>query len=239
MTSSGRGNTLFRRNILGRTFNRIYTVVRRLTGLHLYVVSERQVLADTRDWSAEGVLFCRLDFDQLRDATHDEELDLPADFVEGAIARGDECFGAYANGVLVSYLWLAGDWAPHVNGLIVKVRPPYVYIYKVFTRTTYRGIGIWPALSAAAARTSVGQSRERVMGIIEVDNISSRKTFGKLGAKRVGFAGFIVRRKRCLTFSGRAVKRTGFQFALAREHSRSQPIAASASLDASSLLDSP
>jgi GNAT superfamily N-acetyltransferase len=212
MTSSGHGKNLFRRHFMRRAVARLYASVRNLTGLHLYLVSERAVLADTHDWSADGIAFGQLSLEQLRAAIHDSELDMSTDFIEGAIARGDQCFGAYAQGTLISYVWLACDWAPHEPGVIVKINEPYSYIYKVFTRTSHRGLGIWPALAAAASRCSVAQGREHVIGIIEISNFSSRKTFSKLGAKKVGFAGFLLQRKRCLTFYGRDVKRAGFRF---------------------------
>jgi GNAT superfamily N-acetyltransferase len=213
MTSTKPAGRPFRHTFYQRVTSRLYCLARDYLGVHLYVVNDRAVSdRDVTDESLPGFTFCRLDLHQLHHAAQDADLDLTLEFIAEAMQRTDECFGAYEHDLLVSYVWRACEWAPHMKTLAVRIAAPYSYTYKVFTRAAYRGRGVWPALSAATNRRCLERGRGRIIGFVEINNFSSLVSTRKLNARRVGIAGFILICGYFIPFSTRAVKRTGFQF---------------------------
>jgi GNAT superfamily N-acetyltransferase len=87
------------------------------------------------------------------------ELDLTAEKVAAAYARGDLCAGAYDSGALVAYCWFAFAPAPHLDGVWADFHRQGVWIYKSLVLPSHRGRGIAPPLYSFNHRLCVERGR--------------------------------------------------------------------------------
>jgi len=65
--------------------------------------------------------------------------ELPESFVRQAFGRGDECFAILDGDAIASYAWYSKHPTVVERGLRLRFAPEYVYRYKVFTVSSYRG----------------------------------------------------------------------------------------------------
>ncbi|MBE0564572.1 MAG: hypothetical protein IH621_01325 [Krumholzibacteria bacterium] len=115
-----------------------------------------------------------------------EGLDLPATFVEVALAKGDLCFGILVGDRLVSYVWYAATATLVTDELVLRFAPDYHYRYKGYTLAEYRGqrlysYGCAHALAELTARGSRGS-----IGLVDVNNFASMRTATRTGCVPAG-----------------------------------------------------
>jgi hypothetical protein len=158
-----------------------------------------------------GVTAKFLSADTLRMMSADPRYDLTPDFLDEALAKGDECFGIVDGDELAAYGWYAHTPTKLADDLRLHFDDRYVYMYKGFTLESHRGrrlhaIGMTGALAAYRARGYKG-----LVSYVEADNLNSLKSthrmsyidFGRVLLWRVGKRHLILRTPGCATFGFR------------------------------------
>jgi len=126
-----------------------------------------------------------LDRETLRRMTAEAKYDLTAEFLDDALAKGDECYAIVDGAEPAAYGWYAHSPTRMSDGMLVQFDPAYVYMYKGLTLDAYRGrrlhaIGMTRALAAYRAQGFKG-----LVSYIESDNLNSLKS-----AYRIGYVDF-------------------------------------------------
>jgi hypothetical protein len=122
-----------------------------------------------------------LDRDTLRRMASDPKYDLTPEFLDAALAKGDECYGIVDGDQPAAYGWYAHSPTLMSDDLRVHFDPAYAYMYKGLTLDAYRGrrlhaIGMTRALAAYRARGFKG-----LVSYIEADNLNSLKSSYRMG----------------------------------------------------------
>jgi len=133
-----------------------------------------------------------LDRETLRRMTAEAKYDLTAEFLDDALAKGDECYAIVDGAEPAAYGWYAHSPTRMSDGMLVQFDPAYVYMYKGLTLDAYRGrrlhaIGMTRALAAYRARGFKG-----LVSYIESDNLNSLKSAYRMGYVDFGRV-FIIR----------------------------------------------
>lgn len=182
-------------------WSRVLSRMLRLAGLSVYQIHLRP-LAGSEPSSPRGIALRVVQPEELHRATADPELDLGADFVRGALGRGDLAFGAFEGDRLVGYTWRTFTAAPAFDGLWISVDRPYQYSYKGFTRRSHRGRDLHAAITCLADRHLLAQGYTAEVGIADVSNFAGLGLARRMGRRRIGYVG------RLKWFGARSVFRT-------------------------------
>jgi len=122
-----------------------------------------------------------LDRETLRRMTADVKYDLTPEFLDEALAKGDQCYAILDGDQPAAYGWYAHSPTRMSDGLLVQFDPAYVYMYKGLTLDAYRGrrlhaIAMTRALAACKAKGFKG-----LVSYIEADNLTSLKSAHRMG----------------------------------------------------------
>jgi hypothetical protein len=134
----------------------------------------------------EGLTAEFLDRDALREISADAACEMPPDFLEEALGKGDECYAIRDGAQLAAYGWYSRTPTRATDDLRVRFDSAYVYMYKGLTLDAYRGrrlhaIGMTRALAAYRARGYKG-----LVTFVEADNLSSLKSTQRMGYMAFG-----------------------------------------------------
>lgn len=185
----------------------------RYLGVHVYVVRTRPLLAERNNTHINLALILRpIDPDELAVVCQDPELDMTPDFVRNAVARGDLAFGAFDGSRLIGYIWRSIQCAPDADGVWVRVKRPYNYSYKAYTRPAYRGQRISPALFLYSDDEVRKLGYEYRVGFVGLTNHASLELSKHIGATIIGRAGYLAWFGKLFSFRSAAVKKIGFEF---------------------------
>jgi len=105
-------------------------------------------------------------------------------FLEGLASRDDACFGAFVDGELASYVFLAAKSPTAIdNWLQFHFADGWTYVYKAFTLPRWRGRRLLPLLLASAMAEVATQSggRHGFVTLYIRGNEASRKAFERCG----------------------------------------------------------
>lgn len=159
-----------------------------------------------------GIAYRVVQAEELVEASSDPALELNQDFVQAATARGDIAFGAFDGAIMVAYVWRSLGAAPHTPDLWVKVDRPYCYVYKSFTRPSYRGHHIGPAIQLFSDVEMSKRGYEYRAGFVSITNYASLAAGKHMGSGPIGYAGFIKCFRMLFPFRTRGAKNIGFEF---------------------------
>lgn len=140
------------------------------------------------------------------------ELELTKELIRAAFARGDVCVGAVENGSLIGYTWFAFDTAPHLDGMWVAFPPQARYAYKSFVRPAARGEHVASDLSVFGDEICIKRGREVGIGFIDTHNFASYRAARRVGARTVGYAGYVQLFGKAFTFRSPGARKCGFAF---------------------------
>jgi len=154
-----------------------------------------------------------LDRETLRRMTAQTKYDLTAEFLDDALAKGDECYAVVDGAEPAAYGWYAHSPTRMSDGMLVQFDPAYVYMYKGLTLDAYRGrrlhaIGMTRALAAYRARGFKG-----LVSYIESDNLNSLKSAYRTGYVDFGRVFIIRMLGRLMTFRTPGCAAFGFGIA--------------------------
>lgn len=120
--------------------------------------------------------------EELLEASSDPSLELPRQVAEASIARRDVVVGGFSDSNLIAYVFASMESAPHDDYFSVRVRKPFRYSFKNFTRPEYRGRGVSQFVTNFPERNKVCMERGCTDSIyfIALSNLPSLKATSKL-----------------------------------------------------------
>ena len=121
----------------------------------------------------------------------DPSLDLRADAVAAAYARGDVCLGAFAADALCGYCWLAFAPLPHLDGVWVRFDRRVAWIYKSFVLPSHRGQGIASSLYRFAQQVGARRDCSHLAICMESRNQASARAAQRAGFLAAGDGGYL------------------------------------------------
>lgn len=191
-------------------WNRVMPRILSYAGLQIYQIHVRPLTGRSPEPGPPGGITLRvLQLEELLRAAADPELDLHADFVRGALARGDMAFGAFDGDHLVGYTWRTFTAAPAFDGLWISVDRPYQYSYKGFTRRSHRGRHLHAAITFLADGHLHARGYTVEVGITDISNYAGLGLARFMGRRRIGYVGCLKWFGIRSVFRTTAVKRIG------------------------------
>ncbi|MGI9261115.1 MAG: hypothetical protein ACR2QR_03715, partial [Woeseiaceae bacterium] len=94
----------------------------------------------------------------------------------------------------------------------IRIRKPYNYSYKSFTRTAYRGRRISPTVHLFSDNEMRKHGYAYRVGFVGMTNYASLEMGKHMGSIIVGYAGYIAWFGLLIPFRTRPVKEIGFEF---------------------------
>jgi len=206
---------------LEKLHGRLMSRLRRHLGINVVRVFERELGQAARIESSCPSLECRV-LSEAETEAHcgDAELELNQAFIRAAYANGGVCLGAFAEGRMVGYNWLAYSVTLIAEGVCVEFGPVFRYSYKSFVRPAYRGRRIVQALHYLADQPALRAGRTRAMNFVHTDNLSSIASLEHAGSRTVGYAAFVRCFGLVLSLSSAGAKRCGVRFCALRSKPR-------------------
>lgn len=188
-----------------RAVNRV-VLAKVLNGITIDRVDPKYLACDAR----YRCLF--LEPEQLRALGRDPANELPREFLDEALGKGDECYGILDGAQVASYGWYARTPTlidpPEMR---LRFSPRYVYMYKGFTHAQYRGqrlhaIGMTLALESYLARGFKG-----LVSYVEANNFASLKSVYRMGYTDFGRITLMRLAGRYLARASHGCRKYGFE----------------------------
>ena len=139
----------------------------------------------------------------------DPTLQMDAQGVRSAYARGGVCLGALRGGRLVGYTWLAYGDTPYARGVWIALDPSLRYSYKSFVRPECRGQRIIQALHAHADQPALWRGRRRSIDFVAAENFASLTALDRTGARTLGYVTYVRLFGALIAFRSAGVRRAG------------------------------
>lgn len=193
-------------------YERLARALARYAGLRAFVFFRRALDPATPARLPGGVEVRMLGEGDLAPVCHRSELELTAEKVSAAYARGDLCAGAYDSGELVAYCWFAFAPAPHLDGVWADFHRQGVWIYKSLVLPSHRGRSIAPALYRFTDGPCVERGRSFSICCIESHNRPSVAAIRRAGYEAAGYAGYLRRGTKVLPLTSPAASRMEVRF---------------------------
>ena len=149
---------------------------------------------------------------QLRQYSRDPQCDLAADFVEEAVAGGDQCYAVLHGATLVTYSWYSTRPTIASDGLTINISPEYVYGYKGYTHPRYRGRHLHAIEVSRAIQEYLNRGFRGSVAYVESHNFASLKSCYRTGHRDVGRAFVVGLCRRCLVLADRGCREFGVSF---------------------------
>ena len=194
--------------------------------LRLCVVQVRPLRSD----ASHGKLAARRSLrrastSELLEASADPQLDLKAEWIKRAEARGEICLAVFEEGSIIAYLWRAFGPTPHMDGLWVHFDSRLSYSFKGFTRPEHRRQRLQQALSYALDDWLLDQGYSHSIRFVESHNYPSLTN--RPDQRTVGYAGYLRLFGRVIPFRSPGARRYGFAFRPAGDHRPGQQLGSS------------
>jgi hypothetical protein len=170
----------------------------------------------------------QLDRMQLQEFASSAEYDMPQEFLDSAIAKGDECYGVVVGEVLASYGWYSRQPTETSDDLMVSVNSDYVYMYKGFTHPRYRGQRLHAIGMSLALREYLNLGYKGLVSYVESNNFSSLKSVYRLGYRDIGTIAACKIFGRTIIVASRKCRDFGFCFAPVRASSQAEALSSEA-----------
>ncbi len=123
----------------------------------------------------------------IREFARDPEGDMPDNFLEEALSKGDECYGICDGTTLAAYGWYSlKPTRIDPPDLILHFSGEYVYMYKGFTHVRYRGQRLHAIGMTLALRHYLSKGFKGLVSYVESDNFDSRKSVLRMGYVEFG-----------------------------------------------------
>jgi hypothetical protein len=149
---------------------------------------------------------------RLREFGEDAETDLSDKFLDQALARGDECYALCDGAALAAYGWYSRRPTPiGLSNLELQFIPAYVYMYKGYTCTRYRGQRLHAIGMTLALQHYVANGFRGLVSYVEATNFDSLKSCFRMGYQVFGSV-YAIRMFGCyFTFASPGCRRFGFR----------------------------
>lgn len=181
-------------------------VLKILRGVHVER-PDASFLSCPENYSA-GFLTAR----ELREYARDPQTELSDAFLDEALMRGDQCYAIRDGQVLAAYGWYSfGNTPIGLSDLVVSFNPQYVYMYKGFTDTRYRGQRLHAIGMSRALAHYLSSGYKGLVSYVEAHNFDSLKSCFRMGYGVFGSIYVTRLFGRYVTFSSPGCKRFRFR----------------------------
>jgi hypothetical protein len=116
----------------------------------------------------------------------DPEMDLPADFVAEAFARGDRCYALFAGAELAAYGWYARLPTRIDEHFLLHFDSSYTYMYKGYTGRAHRGKRLHAVGMCRALRAFTDEGHRGLVSYVLANNFASLKSVARMGYRIFG-----------------------------------------------------
>jgi ribosomal protein S18 acetylase RimI-like enzyme len=130
--------------------------------------------------------YIRLDRDALFSFSDNPKYELPREFLNDALEKGDECHAILNGGVLASYGWYSVKPTLLTKDLRLHFGPQHVYMYKGLTLPAHRGQRIYSAGMTLALAHYRAAGYEGLVSCVEMNNFNALKSCYRMGYKPCG-----------------------------------------------------
>lgn len=162
----------------------------------------------------------RMDMSDIEPWLDDPGLGMDPRAYEFAFAQDHMPLGLFIGPQLVHYTIFGHTAAPGPHGMMIRLRPGLMYIWRTFTHPDYRGqrlIGVRSHFTRLNwAQFAWGREFESFASYIDLSNVSSIIATGRLSDELVGYAGFWRVTGRSASFRSPGTSRLGFAFDIPR-----------------------
>jgi hypothetical protein len=115
--------------------------------------------------------------------------EMSADFVDEALARGDQCFALFddRDGTMASFGWYSSQPTPIASDLRLRFDPAWVYMYKGYTLRSHRGKRLHGIGMSGACRAVTGEHGVRgLISYVKSTNFQSLRSVARMGYRIFG-----------------------------------------------------
>ena len=149
---------------------------------------------------------------ELREYARDPRTELSNAFLDEALMRADQCYAIRDGQILAAYGWYSfGNTPIGLSDLLVSFNPQYVYMYKGFTDTRYRGQRLHAIGMSRALAHYLSSGYKGLVSYVEADNFDSLKSCFRMGYGVFGSIYVTRLFGRYVTFSSPGCKRFRFR----------------------------
>ena len=128
-----------------------------------------------------------LDEAAVRKFARDPANEMSQEFVDAALARGDQCYAIVDGDRLAAYGWYAFGATPiGLPGVLLYYSPGYVYMYKGFTHGDYRGQRLHAIGMTRALQHYLALGYKGIVSYVESTNFDSLKSCYRMGYTAFG-----------------------------------------------------
>ena len=114
------------------------------------------------------------------------EYDMTPQFVEEALAQGDECFTLHDGDRLAGFSWFSRRPTLVLDGLVIHLHPGGICSYKGFTHPDYRGERVFGIVLSLALQSYTARGWRGTLGFVRTNNFRSRRSVDRAGWRPVG-----------------------------------------------------
>lgn len=123
----------------------------------------------------------------LHDFAADPATEMSQGFVDDALRNGDECYAICDGKTLAAYGWYSTRPTPiSPSDLVLHFAEGYVYMYKGFTETRYRGQRLHAIGKTRALQHYLESGYRGIVSYVESTNFDSLKSNARMGARIFG-----------------------------------------------------
>lgn len=124
--------------------------------------------------------------DELKEYAADPENDLPADFLDVALAKEDSCYAILDGDRLASYGWYTNTATLFTPGLDLVFDRSWTYMYRGFTHPAYRGQRLHAIGMARAMQHFAENGSRGLISYVHASNFSSLRSVYRMGYRTIG-----------------------------------------------------
>jgi hypothetical protein len=115
------------------------------------------------------------------------EYEISEQFLETAMAKGDQCYGFVDGDMLASYGWYSKKPTEIDRpGLAMHFKDGYVYMYKGFTHVNHRGKRLHAVGMTRALEAYLAMGWKGIVSYVEWNNFASLKSCYRMGYRDIG-----------------------------------------------------
>ena len=124
--------------------------------------------------------------DMLFKFAKNQDYDLPEEFLQQALKKGDECYAILDGDTLASYGWYSNKPTNISDAIRFHFDNRYIYMYKGYTHKNYRGQRLHAIGMTLALKEYLSRGLKGIVSYVESTNFSSLKSVYRMGYQDVG-----------------------------------------------------
>lgn len=159
--------------------------------------------------------------DELINYAKDPVNELTEEFLEIAFRKEDHCLAILDKGVIASYGWYSNQPTRILKNIDLFFSPEWMYMYKGFTHTAYRGMRLHAVGMCHATKHFSENGFKGLISYVESNNFASMKSVTRMGYEIFGSIYILSAFNKFVSFSSPSCKPYQF-FAGSKENDRAK-----------------